>query len=44
VLYGSDYPASSDITPDAGWLYFRRLPLSENEFSAIANNVAPYMR
>lgn len=44
VLYGSDHPASSIFTPDAGWLFFRRLPLSEDEFSVIANNLAPYMR
>ena len=44
VLYGSDYPASLEITPEMGWTYFRRLPLSDEEFRTIAHNLAPYMR
>ena len=44
VLYGSDAAASPLAYPRAGWAAFRRLPLSEAEFRAIANNIAPYMR
>jgi predicted TIM-barrel fold metal-dependent hydrolase len=46
VLYGSD---GSDAegngpTPRKGWAAFRMLPLLEEEFRAIAGNVAPYLR
>ena len=44
VLYGSDAAASPLSYPRAGWEAFRRLPLSEAEFRAIASNVTPYMR
>jgi predicted TIM-barrel fold metal-dependent hydrolase len=44
VLYGSDAAASPATYPRAGWAAFRRLPLSEAEFSLIANSIAPYMR
>jgi len=44
VLYGSDAAASPLAYPRAGWAAFRRLPLSEAEFRAIANNITPYMR
>jgi predicted TIM-barrel fold metal-dependent hydrolase len=44
VLYGSDAAASPLAYPKAGWAAFRRLPLSEAEFRAIANNATPYMR
>jgi predicted TIM-barrel fold metal-dependent hydrolase len=44
VLYGSDTPASLDITPESGWLAFRRLPMSDREFKRIADNITPYMR
>jgi predicted TIM-barrel fold metal-dependent hydrolase len=43
VLYGSDAAASPLSYPKAGWAAFRRLPLSDTEFSIIANNVTPYM-
>ena len=43
ILYGSDAAASPDTYPKAGWAAFRRLPLTDDEFSAIANNVTPYM-
>jgi predicted TIM-barrel fold metal-dependent hydrolase len=42
VLYGSDHPASTEITPEMGWVYFRRLPLTDAEFRLIADNLAPY--
>jgi predicted TIM-barrel fold metal-dependent hydrolase len=44
VLYGSDAAASPLTYPRAGWAAFRRLPLSEAEFRAIAKNITPYMR
>jgi predicted TIM-barrel fold metal-dependent hydrolase len=44
VLYGSDAPANPLAYPKAGWAAFQRLPLTEAEFRAIANNIAPYMR
>jgi len=44
VLYGSDAATNPLAYPKAGWAAFRRLPLTEAEFSVIANNVAPYMR
>ena len=44
VLYGSDAATNPLTYPKAGWAAFRRLPLSDAEFSAIANNVTPYMR
>ncbi|WP_420127526.1 amidohydrolase family protein [Longimicrobium sp.] len=44
VLYGSDHPASTEITPETGWLFFRRLPLTDGEFRTIAHNLAPYLR
>lgn len=44
VLYGSDAAASPLAYPKAGWEAFTRLPLTEAEFSVIANNVTPYMR
>lgn len=44
VLYGSDAAASPLTHPKAGWTAFRRLPLTDAEFAAIAANVAPYMR
>jgi uncharacterized protein len=43
VLYGSDAAVLPLTYPKAGWATFRQLPLSEAEFAAIANNVAPYM-
>ena len=43
VLYGSDAAASPLTHPKAGWAAFRRLPLTEDEFRTIANNVTPYM-
>jgi predicted TIM-barrel fold metal-dependent hydrolase len=43
VLYGSD-SATPTTSPEAVWAAFRRLPLTEAEFVAIAGNIAPYMR
>ena len=44
VLYGSDAAAGGNLPPREGWAAFRRLPLTEAEFRAIAGNVPPYMR
>lgn len=44
VLYGSDTALTPLSYPKEGWEAFKRLPLTEAEFTVIANNVAPYMR
>jgi predicted TIM-barrel fold metal-dependent hydrolase len=43
ILFGSD-AAMETWTPRKGWETFRKLPLSDAEFRAIARNVPPYMR
>jgi predicted TIM-barrel fold metal-dependent hydrolase len=43
VLFGSDAPAPNNV-PRITWAAFRKLPLTDAEFRAIENNVAPYMR
>ena len=44
ILYGSDGAAGGNLAPREAWTAFRKLPLSEAEFAAIANNVAPYLK
>jgi predicted TIM-barrel fold metal-dependent hydrolase len=44
ILYGSDAPVPGNLPPREGWAAFRRLPLTESEFRAIAANVPPYFR
>jgi predicted TIM-barrel fold metal-dependent hydrolase len=44
VLYGSDGAGGGNLAPREAWAAFRQLPLSDDEFRAIENNVAPYMR
>ena len=44
ILYGSDAAIGDNLRPREGWIAFRRLPLTEDEFAQIANNVAPYIR
>jgi predicted TIM-barrel fold metal-dependent hydrolase len=45
ILYGTDGPISESQTPRDGWAKTRALlPLTEAEFTKIANNVAPYLR
>jgi uncharacterized protein len=44
ILYGSDAPAGGNLPPLEGWAAFRKLPLTEAEFTVIAGNVAPYLR
>lgn len=42
VLYGSDAALGDNLRPREGWAAFRQLPLTNEEFTQIANNVAPY--
>ena len=44
IVYGSDGAAAAILAPREAWATFRQLPLTEAEFRAIADNVAPYMR
>ncbi len=45
VLFASDRsPESENETQKDAWNSFRRLPLTEQEFKTVAENVAPYMR
>jgi predicted TIM-barrel fold metal-dependent hydrolase len=43
VLFGSDAATPPNLAPREAWAAFRRLPLTEAEFTTIANNVAPWM-
>lgn len=43
IVYGSDAAAGDNLRPREGWAAFRRLPLTQDEFARIANNVAPYL-
>jgi predicted TIM-barrel fold metal-dependent hydrolase len=42
ILYGSDAALGDNLRPREGWAAFRQLPLTNEEFAQIANNVAPY--
>jgi len=44
ILYGSDGAAGGNPPPREAWAAFRQLPLTSEEFRAIARNVAPYLR
>lgn len=44
VYYGSDSAAGDNLPPRAAWQAFRKLPLREEEFARIADNVAPWLR
>lgn len=44
ILYGSDGAGGANPAPKEAWAFFRELPLTEEEFRTIANNVAPYLR
>ena len=44
ILYASDGPEFGNVPPREAWRAFRKdVPLTEEEFRVIANNVAPYM-
>jgi predicted TIM-barrel fold metal-dependent hydrolase len=44
ILYGSDGAVGPGRKPAEAWASFRELPLSREEFRAIAANVAPYLQ
>jgi len=44
VLFGSDGFGGGNLTPRKAWAAFRKLPLSETEFSTIASNITGYLR
>jgi len=45
ILYGSDGAMFGNVQPVEAWATFRReMPLTGEEFTVIANNVAPYAR
>jgi uncharacterized protein len=44
ILYGSDGAAGGNLVPREAWAAFRQLDLSDAEFHAIENNIAPYMQ
>ena len=44
ILFGSDAASGGNPPPREQWSAFRQLPLTEDEFRAIAANVAPYLR
>ncbi len=45
VLFASDRsPGFGNEPPKDAWASFNRLPLTEKEFSTVAQNVAPYLR
>jgi predicted TIM-barrel fold metal-dependent hydrolase len=44
IVFGSDATLAA-VTPGEAWTMLRRLlPLSDDEFRAIASNVPPYMK
>ena len=43
ILYGSDGYGGGNLAPREAWAAFLQLPLSDDEFRMIANNIAPYM-
>lgn len=45
ILFGSDTPGATRVPPLQSWATFRRrIPLTDQELAAIADNVAPYLR
>jgi predicted TIM-barrel fold metal-dependent hydrolase len=44
ILYGTDAAVGNAMRPREGWAAFRKLTLSDAEFSTIAGNVAPFLR
>src|SRR5690349_13170941 len=43
ILYGSDAAAGGNLRHRESWAAFRRLPLTDKEFTTIAQNLAPYL-
>ncbi len=44
VLFGSDGARGGNLSPHDAWAAFRQLPLSDEEFRTVENNIVPYMR
>jgi predicted TIM-barrel fold metal-dependent hydrolase len=45
IVFGSDGPEFGNAQPREAWAAFRKaMPLTNEEFAAIANNIAPYAR
>ncbi len=44
ILYGSDAAVGGNLAPRESWAAFRKLPLTEEEFTTIAGNVAPWLK
>ena len=45
ILFGSDVSGKGHLEPQAAWQQFRyEVPLTDEEFRTVANNVAPYLR
>jgi uncharacterized protein len=44
ILYGSDGYGGGNLAPREAWAAFLHLPLSDDEFRTISNNIAPYMK
>jgi predicted TIM-barrel fold metal-dependent hydrolase len=44
VLYGTDSAQGGNLRPRESWAAFRKLPLTQDEFAQIADNVPPYMK
>jgi uncharacterized protein len=45
ILYGSDGPIFWNVQAAEAWGSFRReMPLTDDEFKTVANNIAPYLR
>jgi predicted TIM-barrel fold metal-dependent hydrolase len=44
ILFGSDRAGAINVPPAQAWAAFRRLPLTDEEFRNVAENLAPYLR
>ena len=44
VLFGTDRAGGLNVAPAQAWAAFRRLPLTDDEFKRVAENLAPYFR
>jgi predicted TIM-barrel fold metal-dependent hydrolase len=44
ILFGSDRAGTINAPPGQAWEAFGRLPLTQDEFRTVAENVAPYLR
>jgi hypothetical protein len=44
IVFGADGAIGDALKPREAWQAFLQLPLSSEEFRAIAENVAPYLK